>query len=348
MPKTKRYTLDDIINQYEKRRQNSIQAVLDQIYALFDTAASKAARAAARRRLVNNRFLPRDVRESIDAIFETLNSDIEKRIVNGIRKAWNLSNEKNDLIVDTQASGSGRKPPKAPASLVADAGFTGGNEFYGRNLAALEAFITRKDAGLGLSSRIFKLSNVYKKAINDILIEGLREGTSARELAKQLRYALRHNYEVSNPGQGMYSMPRKNAERLARNEINLAYANADYERWNQQWFIIGIEVRLSNRHPIYDMCDNLKGRYPKDFHFTGWHVNCLCIAIPIMAPQEALDAMMDYQLGLIDKLPRVDYIKEMPKGAQQWTSDNAKRIEGWKSQPYWIANNEKFVSALMK
>ena len=49
-------------------------------------------------------------------------------------------------------------------------------------------------------------------------------------------------------------------------------------------FILGIEVHLSNNHtclnakgepePFYDICDELQGRYPKDFKFTGWHPLC--------------------------------------------------------------------------
>ena len=43
---------------------------------------------------------------------------------------------------------------------------------------------------------------------------------------------------------------------------------ADYERWQQLDFVVGIEIKLSNNHtlngmPFTDICDKLKGRYPK-------------------------------------------------------------------------------------
>ena len=87
---------------------------------------------------------------------------------------------------------------------------------------------------------------------------------------------------------------------LAAIEINIAYRTADHERWQQLDFIVGIEVRLSNNHtclgkdgkphPFYDICDELKGKYPKDFKFTGWHPHCRCIATTILKTDAEMDA----------------------------------------------------------
>ena len=345
------YTLEDIISAYEKKQKGIIQAVIQQIMQLFDKAANEAAFLAVKRKLVNNRFLPKDIRESIDTIATTINTETEKLIINGIKKAWAISNEKNDIIIKTQASGSGNRPPRTPKTTTVNP-VPGGDDMFNPNTSALEAFLKRKDtggtnAGLNLSKRVFKLSNQFKKAINDALIEGLKDGTSARELSKQVRQYLRNPTKVANPGQGVYKSPVKNALRLTRNEINLAYANADYNRWQQLWFVIAIEIRLSNRHPKYDMCDNLKGQYPKTFHFTLWHPNCLCIAIPVLAPQEVRDAMLDYQLGLTDTPHDVPYLKNIPAAATSWISDNAARIQGWKNTPYWVASNPDFVDDLL-
>lgn len=81
---------------------------------------------------------------------------------------------------------------------------------------------------------------------------------------------------VFHPGRGVYRSSYKNARRLAATETNIAYMTADYERWQQLDFVVGIEIKLSNNHtlngvPFTDICDDLKGRYPKDFKFTGWH-----------------------------------------------------------------------------
>lgn len=342
--------IEDIIDLYKRRQQNLITKTLAQIMLLFDRNASKLATMAARRSLVNNRFLPKDIRATIDRISRTIETDTKKIIINGIRKSWELSNLKNDEIVKALPGGSGRKPPRAPRSTTSS---SLPNDPSRHNYSAREAFIKRKDTGgrnqgLNLSKRVHKLSNVYKKAINETLVEGIKEGKPAREIAKNLRTNLRNNKKVENPGTGVYKSPQKNAERLSRNEINLAYANADYDRWQQMWFVVGIEIRLSNRHPKYDICDSMKGVYPKNFHFTLWHPNCLCIALPVLAPRDVRDQMLDYELGLTDKPPAVKYVDKMPKEATAWIKKNADRIKGWSNTPYWVESNPDFVTALIK
>lgn len=48
-------------------------------------------------------------------------------------------------------------------------------------------------------------------------------------------------------------------------------------------FVIGQYIALSNNHTckgvegvFRDMCNDLKGEYPKSFVFTGWHPHCRC------------------------------------------------------------------------
>lgn len=86
--------------------------------------------------------------------------------------------------------------------------------------------------------------------------------------------------------------------RMAVTESNIAYRTADYERWQQMTFVVGIEIELSNNHTVkggdgkphafYDICDELAGRYPKDFKFTGWHPHCRCHAVTIMKTDDEL------------------------------------------------------------
>lgn len=352
MAKTKaKPSLKDILDTYEKQKDKTIDLIIKKIMELMDAAASKSAYTAAQRKLINNRFLPKDVRRAINIIIATLESDIEKLLVNGIKKAWAISNEKNDTIVDTQASGSGNKPPKTPKVSASASGSS--QDMYNHNFSARDSFIKRKDvggknAGLNLSKRVWKVSNLAKKTINDTIVEGLKNGDSAREMAKKTRSNLRNNKVVENPGTGTYKSPQKNAMRLTRNEINLSYAQSDYLRWQELWFVVGIEVKLSNRHPKYDMCDNLKGIYPKTFQYSKWHVNCICFAIPVLASEEVRNQMMEYELGLRKEKPEVVYVKELPKNAVTWMKDNAERVNGWSSKPYWIQNNSKTVSDYFK
>ena len=67
-----------------------------------------------------------------------------------------------------------------------------------------------------------------------------------------------------------------NARRLAVTETNLAYRTADYDRYQLFDFVVGIEIHLSGNHTckgvkgdFFDICDELQGKYPKDFKFTG-------------------------------------------------------------------------------
>src|SRR5690606_36428057 len=83
-----------------------------------------------------------------------------------------------------------------------------------------------------------------------------------------------------NPGRGIYRSSYKNAMRLARTETNMAYREADNTRYATSQILLGYEVRLSANHPRYDICDHLKGEYPKDFKFVGWHPQCMCYTVP--------------------------------------------------------------------
>ena len=135
---------------------------------------------------------------------------------------------------------------------------------------------------------------------------GIGEGRSAAELSRDVRRYLNHperlfrrvrdkhgNLVLSqaakafNPGQGVYRSSFKNARRLTATETNMAYRKADNERWQQLFFVVGFEVKLSNNHsingvPFTDICDELAGKYPKTFVFTGWHPLCRCYTVPIL------------------------------------------------------------------
>lgn len=157
-------------------------------------------------------------------------------------------------------------------------------------------------------------------AIANVIGDGITKGTSAEELGRAVRQYLnnpdmmyrryhklimdnaghkrrvvrwyrRHIDENGNVtfkdeplkkvGTGTYRSARMNSLRLMRTEINMAYHNANNERWQREPFVIGIRIWLSPEHPEYDICDELMGEYPKDFQFSGWHPACLCASAPI-------------------------------------------------------------------
>lgn len=265
----KKYNLEQIIAEFEKKQENLIKTTMRQIMILLDGKATELAFLYAKRRLISNRFLPKDIRNTIERISNTINARMKDILINSIRISFIQSEEKNNII-ETQVAGNGRRVPPGKKLKVVPA--AGGNKKG--TITSVDEYVKRKKNGLGLSKRIWKVSPSFKKTVNDVMLEGLSKGTAARTLAQDIRKALRNNEYTDHPGKGIYKSPQKNAERVTRSEINLAYANADYERWQRVESIIGIEVKLSNRHEVFDICDDMKGVYPKDFHFVKWHPNC--------------------------------------------------------------------------
>jgi len=157
---------------------------------------------------------------------------------------------------------------------------------------------------------------------------------------------LSKNAQNYHPGQGVYRSAYKNALRLASNEINVAYKSADWLRIQQNPDVVGFEVRLSPQHKVYDMCDELKGKYPKTFHFHGWHVGCKCHIVSILkTPDELIK-----ELKADEELPpesSSNYISDVPSNYKQWVTDNKDRFKNWKTKPYFIEANKGVIAPTM-
>ncbi len=170
-----------------------------------------------------------------------------------------------------------------------------------RNMEALRAFQERKIGGMGLSSKVWDYTRDFGRQMEVSIDQALLEGRSAEALSRDIRSLLRDpdalfrrvrddNDELRmsramaayHPGRGRYRSAYMNAMRLARSEINMAYRSSDSHTAQEFDACVGIEVHLSNNHnckgvpegQFYDICDELQGRYPKDFKFVGWHPQC--------------------------------------------------------------------------
>jgi predicted ABC-type ATPase len=125
----------------------------------------------------------------------------------------------------------------------------------------------------------------------------------------------------------------------------MAYKTADHVRREQLDFIVGFEVHTSKQHPIRmpqgDICDDLKGKYPKGFVFVGWHTCCMCYTTTILPTPEEFSRYQDALLAGEDtsKFKSVNAVKEVPKQFHSWTDANTERGKAWKSQPYFIRDN---------
>lgn len=293
------------------------------------------------------------LQKAIEKALGTLNTRLYAVVVNGIDTAWQMSTAKNNELTRKRIGGL-----KIPNAKTADL-------LYNPNRAALTAFKARKRAGMDLSQRVWKRTKYYKYELEKGLAVGISEGRPAAVIAKDLKRYLNEpdklfrrvrrstgGFKISKaaqdykPGKGVYRSSFKNALRLTATETNAAYRTADHVRWKQLPFVKAIDVRLSDAHPRADICDALKGQYPKDFKFVGWHTRCLCHAVAVLMNDEEYSRHEDWILGITDKKPAVAYYDGMPVSAKKWIRDNAEVIK--KAKPYFLRDNEAFLKPLLQ
>lgn len=120
----------------------------------------------------------------------------------------------------------------------------------------------------------------------------------------------------------------------------------------QMDFVVGIKIQLSNNHNcrgvpagmFFDICDELKGDYPKDFKFVGWHPHCRCYATPILKTEQELAA--DNERIMQGEEPTDQSENTVTIPPQEWFSwlmENYDRAPTSYSVPYFLRDNEKFI-----
>jgi len=284
----------------------------------------------------------------VDRELKKLHGWIFTTLINSIKESWDLSNQKNNLIVDKRLAG--KTPSKKAVKIL-----------YDPNKSALDEFIKRKEKGLNLSDRVWNSLEPFKTQLEGGLAIGISEGKPAAEIARDLKQFLNNPDKLFrrvrdakgelklskaarefHPGRGVYRSSYKNALRLTASETNGAYSMADWNRWQQLPFVIGIHIKTSHNHPEFDICDTLAGDYPKDFKWRKWHPFCICFQTAIQMSDEEYDKYEDKILSG-EPLPQVKGLDEMPNQFNQYVSDNAERIKGYKSLPYWYKDNKHLI-----
>lgn len=347
------------MNKYDRRHVRNVSRYQKQMEKILDEAVVEAAGLGAVIGQVGEKpFSWSDAplaKKKMQALSRRMADEMYAQVVGGIGTEWDLSGRKNDALVRSVFSSGASIPDR----------------YFGRNEGARAAFIARRSGGLTLSDRVWKYSEQFSGEIEMGLDIGIRDGLSASEMARSLKQWLQYPDKLFrrvrdehgvlrlsqaakafHPGRGVYRSSYQNARRLAATETNMAYRTADYERWQRLDFVVGMEVRLSNNHnckgvpagAFYDICDELKGRYPKDFKFTGWHPLCRCHAVPITKTEEEMAA--DDERVLAGEEPSegsVNAVTELPSSFKGWANDNADRIAFARSNgtlPYFIKDNE--------
>ena len=135
-----------------------------------------------------------------------------------------------------------------------------------------------------------------------------------------------------HPGRGVYRSAFKNSMRVVRTQTNQAYFAADQAQWRQQKFVLGYEIVLSPAHPVIDICDDLAGKYPKTFVFSGWHPHCLCTQLPILMKPEQFT---NYLKGNKTKIQKYD----LPYTFKSFLSRNRQKVIDGKVKTYFINDN---------
>lgn len=300
-------------------------------------------------------------RKAAAQITTDLARKIEGVVVRGTEAEWRAACDKNDAFLRSILRTSRLTPEEA-------------EQYQARNLEALQSFQKRKVEGLGLSQRVWKYVGDIKDTIELGIDVALGEGRSAQQLSRDLRECLQEpnklfrrvrdkygNLRISkaaalyHPGQGVYRSSAKNAMRLARTEVNMAYRESEYLRWQQLDFVVGFRVMLSNNHtvldskgkpqPLVDICDDLAGDYPKTFRFEGWHPQCRCFVVPILSDYDEYNKGRANRLKAIVRgetykaMPSRRTVTAMPENFTRHIEQIAERSKGWKSQPYYIRHN---------
>lgn len=288
-----------------------------------------------------------NTKRGMQKMMQELFQDTKQTIIEGIDKEWYEANRNLDAKV--RAKSQRPEPPK---------------EWMQHNEAARDAFKARVDGnGLNLSKRVWNMTEQFKQEMELAIDLGLSEGKSAAELSRDIRSYLNEpdklfrkvrNKETGrlqlskaakayHPGQGVYRSSYKNAMRLARTETNMAFRSADHERSQQLDFILGFEVKLSKSHPVRDICDDLKGKYPKGFKFVGWHTQCFCYKVLLEMDEAEFNRVEDMLLAGedISGYQSPNALGSVPKGMSDWIKITAPRAQNWANMPYFVRDNFK-------
>lgn len=176
--------------------------------------------------------------------------------------------------------------------------------------------------GLQLSQRIWRLDVQSQEGMRQILYNGMLNGESAWNIAKELERYLgagadcprwtrsrlnrltKADIADGDPtglvrgdacaGQGV----AYNALRLARNEIQMVHAMATDAMLERLPWIEKEEVRLSPDHAERDECDAVAGEHPKGTVLLPIHVHCLCYKVAVLIkPKEFTTRLRDWLNG---------------------------------------------------
>lgn len=205
---------------------------------------------------------------------------------------------------------------------------------YAMRTDVLSAFQNRRDNGMGLSERLWRLQGDYRTAIEDAISVAIRKGQGPVALAHRITKYLQEYDSLNAEYKKKFNTARKAkdchyaAMRLAFTEIQMAYRTAEQHRWLEMDEVVGMRIRThGSKHKNIDMCDELAGDYPKSFMWLGWHPMCHCYAVPIFRDEGKKDG---------------GEVSALPSNMKDWVDGNIWRIAGAEERgtmPYFLRDN---------
>ena len=296
-------------------------------------------------------------------VLRGLYSAVYNEIKGGIAAEWEYANLSCDALIES-IFGKG---------LEEDNHFA---RWFSRNQEAMDAFFARKSAygGMNLSQKVWRYTGDLKTEMELALSLSLGQGDSASTVSRKVRqylqepeklfrrirtgtdangnplYKLSKAAKAYHPGRGVYRSSYKNAMRLTRTETNMAYRASEQDRWQRMDFVVGYEVKRSKRGFDCSICESLKGKFPKDFVFRGWHAQCRCVVVPILATDDEFIKMQEKILAGENpaSVRSANTIRRPHEDFYNWWEDNKGRVETATTMPYWVQDNQDYINKKRK
>lgn len=342
---------------FDKLHRKRVEQYLRRVEKLFnnliETVVFKSLSVDLKDGLFQFRKYPKITRY-IEQTFDQFNKDLRELLKVSTSNSWNTADLKNDALKIATLNRIAGKIPKEVYNKLKEVP-------QPRNIEALAAFQDRKVGKFTISDRVWSITENTRKELEFALDLSLGQGKGAKESAREIKKYLREpdrlyrrvrdkhgnltlskNAKAYKPGQGVYRSSMSNALRLTKEENNLAYREADQRRIMQNNDIVGYQIQLSNAHKIVDMCDDLKGFYPKEFKWGGWHIGCMCQRFTVRKTDKEIIDEINNGLNLPPESSQ-NYIAEVPEQFNKWMEQNKEKIEGWKTKPSFVLDNKAFI-----
>jgi len=279
------------------------------------------------------------VRAALEKELDGMDKAFRNFVRTGMQQGMDLSNKHLDDMAKQYTAGLELSANKQ-ASI------------FFREETVMAAFLAARMKGMDMSFRVWKRGT--RELVKQYLVAGLAEGRSADKISRDIRSLLRNPdkrfrrvrdkttgklklsepAKAFHPGRGVYRSSYKNALRLARNEVNIAYRHNDHVRIQNMDFVRGVRVNLSPSHPEYDICDELQGLYPKEFRFVGWHPQCICYTTTELQSREEF-------IRNLNGGPKARPVRRIPKRAERYIKKNTEKLAKNRRRDYWLRDNFK-------